>query len=275
MFKSEDRAIIKKIAAQSKDSVKENKGAFWQLFMPLVGIIILLMFFDAYMSNWYISRFSPKFTLGAAMANIFLGFFYLRLFNFFIYSNVPLKEFKRWLPTKMEWKVFWVVAGSSAIFLAIFGSLGVMLIGNFADYIGRKYTPIATFLFIAFLVLYVSVRLAFYIVARFSNHGLTLWQAFRATNGFVIRILLAYFLSVWKLIFALFLLLFLLVLASPMLIKFGLSYQFLALVTHFFIDVPIMIYFYPLFMAHYVVVVLSFYRHFMDERATNEAELIN
>ena len=275
MFKSEDRAIVKKAAIEARSFIKEHKAEFWELYKPLAYLFVFLMFFDAYMSNWYPSRFSPKFTWGGNITAVLFAFFQIRLFYFFSNSSEYAGKFKYFLPKKLEWKVILVTAGVSSFFLAVFGGLGFVFFGRLHSYIGTEGVALILTVFVFLLFLYISIRLSFYIIARFSGHKLTLWQSISATDGFVLKIFLAYFLSAWKLIVVLFFLLFATGMLGIMVAKNGVSYQLSTLITSVFVDLPTFVYFLPLLSAHYIATVLFFYKNFMAEKGITEDDLLN
>jgi hypothetical protein len=252
--------------------VENHMDAFWDIFKPLMPYIAICIFLDLVITQHFmgINPDTDKpydFVLFSIISNYFLACLIISWHRVIIHGPDSYTAMNPLKPTKGELGFIGMAIGLT---IAAFVAGG--LVGAISALISPALFGIAALHLMIFLI-FMGCRLSFYFPAKATGNDITLKQAFKLSEGYVLRLIFAPLFAMWKVLLmtlAYFFVGFLIVIISGTAFGAYIQSGAGAVVVQFLFAAPIHLFFSPLLTIIGVTVLSNFYQYALQNPPTNK-----
>ncbi|MCB9987965.1 MAG: hypothetical protein H6868_01375 [Rhodospirillales bacterium] len=247
---------IRETGAMIRTFTKENMGYFWLYLRPLLPWIIGLHALDV-LGNIMIPQMRGNFIFGSVIAAYFYTCFMITWHRVVLFGperTDPVNPFK---PEKSDLAFLGMGIG---VFL------GLLVIGALSSVLFFLGAPgIIMFVAIIIFLFYAFIKVCFYFPAKAVRSHLSLRQSYKATNGYIWKIMSAPFFASWRIILASILYGGITGGIVGALTVAGVSPAMIGII-NFIVSLPMLVYLQPVSYALGVGVLSNYYQHAMQNK---------
>ena len=249
---------IKETGSNARAFMKSHMSEFFSAYLPFALILFACYILDAIMNDWYVRPIRQPFVLGTILSSFVILLFSLSWFRFVMVGPEKFVSINPFKPRWRDLKTVLILTG--VIFIIV-----ILLFIGFGVVARTAKIAVPFYAIAAFVILFVStIKLNFYLGARAARHLVTMWQAWRLSNGYVWKMFAGNVIANWRVILASFVYSVVMVFILVFMQKLGLRGEVYGITKFFLINLVQSLLVMPLVLGASIYVIANFYQHSID-----------